>query len=181
MVCVTFSDDMISILRNMVGQTLRGMECAINKGEVYGNLRLITDSCAVEISNAVQACPFFDSVDDLSGFQCTVSDPKQMFKPFCVEPFTRREYDDRILNVEIVRDLVCVNDGEYEIEMDTAIVICCEKRNLVISRGWYFSEVLTVSEDRERVYSVNSVRQDWENDGDNRVTVKRQTLFASPI
>ena len=65
---------------------------------------------------------------------------------------------------------------ENKVAFDMAIIIKCQTRTIIFSRGWHFSEVISVMSDTAEVYPVANVVSDWENDGDNQVTVDRTIM-----
>lgn len=176
MVYATLSGKMVDLLRSMIGNELVSYECAVQNNEIYGNLRINTSGGAVEVVNEVQELPFFDGCEDISFFRCCEAPTDKPFVSFCDEPVSVVPVSDKISEIEIVRDVVRVNDGNYEIAFDMAIIIKCQTRTIIFSRGWHFSEVISVMSDTAEVYPVANVVSDWENDGDNQVTVDRTIM-----
>lgn len=58
-----------------------------------------------------------------------------------------------------------------------AVVIETEKHKYMFSRGWFFSEVITISQDKslDDVYPIQRVIEDWNDDGNRAVAVHRTT------
>ena len=173
MVYATLSSKMVDLLRSMIGNEFLSYECAVQNDEIYGNLRINTSGGSVEVINEVQELPFLDGCEELSFFCCCEANRESGFQPFCVEPVSIIPVSERISGIEVIRDIVCVNNGNYEIAFDMAIVIKCQTRTIIFSRSWHFSEVISVKSDIADVYPVESVVSDWENDGDNHVAVDR--------
>ncbi len=176
MVYATLSSEMLDLLRSMIGNEFVSYECAVQNNEIYGNLRINTSGGSVEVINEVQELPFLDGCEELSFFRCCEAISGSVFQPFCVEPASVIPVSERISEIEVVRDIVRVNDGSYEIAFDMAIVIKCQTRMIIFSRSWHFSEVISVKSDIADVYPVASAVSDWENDGDNHVTVDRAII-----
>ena len=176
MVYATLSSKMVDLFRSMIGNELVSYECAIQNNEIYGNLRINTTGGAVEVVNEVQELPFFDGCEDLSCFRCYKAPTDKPFVPFCDELVSVIPVSDKISGIEIVRDVVRVNGYKYEIAFDMAIIIKCQTRTIIFSRGWHFSEVISVLSDAAEVYPVANIVSDWENDGDNHVTVDRTIM-----
>lgn len=175
MVYATLNEDMIELLRKLKFSNLTSYEGARTHNTVYGNLRINTDKCSIELSNIEKTIPFFDITEDVACFECKVSNPAIEFKPYCIEPFEVFEIAGRIENIEIINDVINVNDGEYEITFDRAIVFRTDKGNIMFSRDIWFSEVITINDndDYDAVYSIDDVVETWSNDGENKVNVIR--------
>ena len=175
MVYATLNKDMIELLKNLKFSNLISYECAKTYNTAYGNLRINTDKYSIELSNIEKTMPFFDITEDVACFECKVSNPSIKFKPYCIEPFEEFEIGEKIENIEIINDVIDVNDGEYEISFDRAIIFRTDKRDIMFSRNIWFSEVITISEndDYDAVYSIDEVIEAWSDEGDNEVNVIR--------
>ena len=68
-----------------------------------------------------------------------------------------------------------LNDGEYEISFDRAIIFRTDKKDIMFSRDIWFSEVITINEndDYDAVYSIDQVVEAWSDEGENKVNVIR--------
>ena len=175
MVKAKFTNQMIDIIKSMIGNTFCSYECGEKRsGEVYGNCRINLEGFAVEILNEVKEMPFFDSTEDVSSFSCKKS-LNEEFKPYCIEPVQKYIVNEKVLSVSIVEDFVSVNDGEYDIAFDMALIVETDKHKHIFSRDWYFGETISISKDKnfDDIYPVKKVIDDWEYDGDNKVNVKR--------
>ena len=77
--------------------------------------------------------------------------------------------------IEIINDVIEVNDGEYEISFDRAIIFRTDKKDIMFSRDIWFSEVITINEndDYDAVYSIDQVVEAWSDEGENKVNVVR--------
>ena len=75
----------------------------------------------------------------------------------------------------IITDEISVGNGEYEIVFDTALIIKTKYQTIMFSRDVWFSEVINISdnENYDIVYPIDTVIEDWNNEGDYEVTVKR--------
>lgn len=175
MVYATLNEEMIKLLRNLKFSDLISYEGAKTHNTFYGNLRINTDKGSIELSNIKKTMPFFDITEDIACFECKVSNPEVKFKPYCIEPFEVFKIDGKIENIEIINDVVDVNDGEYEISFDRAIIFRTNKGDIMFSRDIWFSEVITMNEndDYDTIYPIDDVVETWSNDGDNKVNVIR--------
>ena len=97
------------------------------------------------------------------------------FKPYCEEKSEKHTINENVISVSIIEDSVSVNDGEYDIAFDMAVVIKTDKHSYMFSRGWFFSETIDISVDKEfnEIYPINRVVKDWSEDGENKVDVSR--------
>ena len=75
----------------------------------------------------------------------------------------------------IIKDKINVNNGEYEIAFDRAIVIRMEKGILMFSRGIWFSEEIAISENDQydTLFPIEEVVDAWSNEGEYMVRVER--------
>ena len=175
MVYVTLNADMIELLKNLKLSNFISYECARTYNTAYGNLRINTDKGSIELSNIEREMPFFDVTEDIACLECKVSNSDVGFKPYCVEPFEIFKINEKIENIEIINDVIEVNDGEYEISFDRAIIFKTDKKYIMFSRDIWFSEVITINEnnDYDAVYSIEEVVEAWSNEGENKVNVIR--------
>ena len=83
--------------------------------------------------------------------------------------------DEKIQSVEIVNDEINVNDGEYEITIDQALIIRTKDNVYSFYKDWMYSEVINIAVDRnyETVYDIEKVEYDWSDRGVEPTTVKR--------
>ena len=176
MIKAKFSSEMLKILKGMVGKDLCSYECGnMVPNEAYGNLRINLNDFAIEILNEVNELPFYDSTEDISYFTCQKKSLRKSFKPYCEEPSEKHLINENVLSVHIIEDNISINDGEYDISFDMAIIIETNKHKYVFSRGWFFSETIDISVDKEfdDVYPISRVVEDWSDEGDNKVNVIR--------
>jgi len=101
-----------------------------------------------------------------------------IFEPFCEEPWKTVPINEKITGVSIVSDTVIVNDDEYTITFDMAVIIKTEKHQYSFSRNWFFSETINLSVDKglDDVYPISRVIADWNDDGNRRVSVQRSIV-----
>lgn len=83
--------------------------------------------------------------------------------------------DEKIQSVEIVNDEINVNDGEYEITIDQALIIRTRDNVYSFYKDWMYSEVINIAVDRnnETVYDVEKVKYEWSDSGVDPTTIKR--------
>lgn len=175
MVYAALNDNMISLLKNLKGAKFISYECAKTYNTAYGNLRINTDKGSLELSNIEKTLPFFDIEEDIACFECKISNPNVEFKPYCIEPFGVFKIGETIESIEIINDIVNVNQGEYQISIDRAIIIKTDKGIIMFSRGIWFSEEIGICEndDYDGKYSIDEVIEVWSNQGENIVSVNR--------
>ncbi|MBQ7898160.1 MAG: hypothetical protein IJ323_07020 [Clostridia bacterium] len=175
MVYANLNNNMEEMLRTIKGAKFISYECGKQFDTAYGNLRINTDTLTIELSNIAKEMPFFNGVEDIACLECKASNSAIEFKPYCIEPFEVFEIDAKIESIEIINDVVNVNDGEYEISFDRAIIFRTDKKDIMFSRDVWFSEVITISEndDYNSVYPVDEVIEVWSDQGENKVNVIR--------
>lgn len=175
MVYATLNEDMVDLLKNLKFSTFISYECEKTFDSAYGNLRINTDKGSIEVTNFEKTMPFFDIEEEIACFECKISEPNTEFKPYCIVPSEIYEIGQNIVGIEIINDFISVNDGEYEISFDRAIIFKTDKEAIMFSRGIWFSEVITISknDDYDNIYSIDEVIEAWSNEGDNKVNVHR--------
>ena len=175
MVYATLSGDMIELLKQLKFSNFISYECGKINNTAYGNLRINTDKGSVELSNIEREIPFFDITEEVACFECKVSDPSTEFKPYCIEPFDVFKIGEKIKNIAVINDAININDGEYEISFDRAIIFRTDKKDIMFSRDIWFSEVITNNEndDSDAVYPAHEVIDAWSEQGVNKVDVIR--------
>lgn len=179
MIKAKFSNEMLKIMKSMVGKVFCSYECGnMVPNQAYGNLQINLDDFAIEILNEVKEFPFFDSTEDISHFSCRRKLLNESFKPYCVEPSEEHWINETILSVHIIEDNIYINNGEYVISFDMAIIIETSKHKYMFSRGWFFSETIDISvdEDIDDVYPQSRVVEDWSDEGENIVKVIRTSI-----
>ena len=177
MIDARFSKDMITVLSNMKGKTFVSYECEKGYGlpTTYGNFRINLDDYSIDVFNEVESRPFFDTIEDIAIFSCKKVNSKTPYVPYVIAETKVVPIEENIKAVEIITDEINVNDGEYEITFDEALIIHTEYQTIMFSKGVWFSESITISQDGNygKVYPVDKVIEDWNNDGEYKVEVKR--------
>ena len=175
MVNASLNKNMLCLLKKLKSSKFISYECAKNHSSAYGNLRINTDNGSIEITNIEKTMPFFDIEEDVTSFECEISDSYAEFKPYCIEPFEAFEVGEIITGIEIINDEINVNDGEYEISFDQAIIIRTEKQTIMFSRDIWFLEVITIfdNDNYDEFFSVEQAIEAWSEEGKNDVKVIR--------
>ena len=176
MVKAKFSNKMIDILKSMVGNIFSSYEYGdMFPNEAFGNLQINLKDFSVELFNEVQELPFYDLTEDISCFKCIKKSLTELFEPYCKEPSQKYSVNEKILSVFIVDDSISINDGEYDINFDMAVIIETSQHKYIFSRGWFFSETINISIDEkfDDIYPIGKVIEDWSDEGENNVTVVR--------
>lgn len=173
----TFSEDMIEVLAEMKGKTFKSYECVkMGTSMTYGKCRLNLGTFSIDLYNYVHPMPFFDKTEDIPYFSCEQMEKDSEYVS-CEKNSIPHVYmiDEKIQSVEIVNDEINVNDGEYEITIDQALIIRTRDNVYSFYKDWMYSEVINIAVDRnkETVYEVEKVKYDWSDRGVDPTTVKR--------
>lgn len=177
MINARFTLQMLQEMAKLKGEIFVSYECAENFGTTYGNARINTQHFSIEFLNEVREMLLFGEAEEISMFSCAVKSKEEPFQPYCEEPYETFVVNEKIGKISIINDQISVNDGEYDISFDMAVVIETEKHRYMFSRGWFFSEVITISQDKslDDVYPIQRVIEDWNDDGARTVAVHRTT------
>ena len=177
MVNARFTEEMIKILSDMKGITFVSYECDEGHGfpRAYGNFRINLEDYSVDVSNEIRGLPFFGKVEEVAMFSCKKVDSKTPYEPGVIGETRLVPVEEKIESVEIVTDEINVNNGEYEIVFDSALIIKTEYQTIMFSKDVWFSEIINISDndDYDSVYTIDSVIEHWNNEGDYEVAVKR--------
>lgn len=177
MVYATFTDEMKQIISNAKGKCFVSYECEKdeNFSRTFGNMRINLDSFSIDLTNEEHSLPFFDEREDVTHFSCVKVDPKTPFKPAVLTDTTATPVDKIITDIELITDTINVNNGEYEICFDAAIIIHMGDDVIMLARDTWFSELITIADNDnyDKIFSIDDVKEAWSNDGDYLVDVKR--------
>jgi len=176
MVTAKFTDEMIKIITSMIGKVFCSYECGNTfDNQTYCNFQINLEDSSIEFMNEVKDFPFYDSSEELSTFSCKKLPLNTLFKPYCGEPSKKHLINEEITSVSIVNDEITINNDEYSISFDMAIIIDTTSHKYTFSRGWFFGEEIDISKDLDfnDVYPIHNVIEDWSEDGENDVKVIR--------
>ena len=175
MVKQTFTKEMINIISEMKGKNMVSYQFPqINmKSRTYGNFRINLEDYAIEFSNENKLVDFFDTNEEVAGFECGKVDLKSEYS-FAV-PFDTVPIEEKVRSIEIITDEIEVDEHDYKIVFDNAIIFHLEYQTLMFSRSICFSELIYISDndDYDSIYPIEKVIEDWNSDGDYKVSVKR--------
>ena len=177
MVDTKFNNKMSEILRSMKDKTFKSYEYeSLDKwGNPYGCVRFNLGRYAVDLTNFVQEIDFFGKIEDIPVFKC---EKKELSDPFCMNTDTVANMVDEVIKeVSIVTDLITVEDYDYSIAMDRAVIIKCEYNYYVFYKEWYYGEMVFIRSGKEMpsIYPIEKVAFDWGDYGEHKTTVKRTT------
>lgn len=129
MINAKFSSDMLSMLKDVIGQKFLKYECAKDDvpGSAYGNIRLCFSDGIIDLSNEEFPCPELD--EDITCFSCVLVSDDSPFEPAVVAEIETTMIDSTVLGIEIVEDEVTINNGGIVINFDSALF---SKRMLAI-------------------------------------------------
>lgn len=144
----------------------------------YGNVQLNTTHLSIELRNEVQPLIMFSEIEDISVFSCQIKPANSVFMPYCEEPWKTVFVNEKITGLSLVNDTIIVNDNEYAITFDMAVIVTTEKHDYVFSRNWFFSETIDLSIDKsfDDIYPISRVISDWNDDATRMVSVQRKTI-----
>ena len=175
MVYMTLTKEMENMLKSIINSTFISYERDDYGISTYGNFRINTDKISIEVTNLEKVVPFIEDEEEVAGFECQIVDKNTKFSPYCIIGSAEVKVDSLIKEIEIVNDSICINDGEYEISFDQAIIIKTETKTIMFSRSAWFSEDISIDEhdDYDSIYPVSDERELFENEDMNKVKVTR--------
>ncbi len=175
MVYATLTDEMVKMLSDLKGSEFISYECEKAFNQAYGYLRINAGAGSVEVTNLLEVMPYFGTVEEIARFACIKSDPLEEFEPNLIASFKKYEVNSKITGIDIVSDEINVNNGEYEIKFDQAIIIRTEKGVIMFAKEIWWSEEITICshDDYNSVYPVSSAEYDLSSYGEDPIEVKR--------
>ena len=175
MVYMTLTKEMEDMLKSIINSTFISYERDDFGFSAYGNLRINTNKTSIELTNLEKVVPFIKDEEEVAGFECQIVDKNTKFSPYCIIGSVEVKVDSLIKEIEIVNDFIYVNDGEYEISFDQAIIIKTEAKTIMFSRSAWFSETISIREhdDYDSIYPVSEERELFENEDTNKVKITR--------
>lgn len=180
MVEAVISKEMIKILSDLKDKRFLSYICEKDDGfsQIYGNIRIVTDKNAIEIVNEVHPLKFFDGIEDISFFEIEEVNPENPFVPFVVTDTEEIKINKTITGIDLINDTINVNNGEYEITFDAAIIFHLDDEILMLARDVWFSELISIAhdDDYERILSINDQIEMWSNEGEDEVTIDRKRI-----
>ncbi len=175
MVYATLTDEMVKMLSDLKDSKFISYECDEVYGVIYGNARINTSRYAVEITNYAETMPFFNDTEEIAKFSCLKSNSAEKFDPATVAIPKTFIINSKITGIDIVSDEINVNNGEYEIKFDQAIIIRTEKGAIMFAKEIWWSENIKIvrHDDYNSVYPVSSAEYDLSSYGEDPIEVKR--------
>ncbi len=182
MVKAKFTKQMIEIIQTLKGKTFISyfMDDDIFFDKSYCLIRIKTDSACLDLMNEIQEFPFLKSpvgdTEELSCFTCQEKNINEPFKPYLVDiGYKEINVNEKISEVSIISDKITITQENYTIDLDMALVIKTSHHTYIFSRQWYFDEHIFIHIDKDfnSIYSIDDVKQSWDNDGEFQVEVER--------
>ena len=175
MVYMTLTKEMEDMLKSIINSTFISYECDDFVISTYGKFRINADKISIEVTNIEKIVPFFDYEEEVAGFECQIVDKNTKFSPYCITDSAEIKVGSLIKEIEIVNDSIYLNDGEFEISFDQAIILKTEAKTIMFSRSAWFSEDILIDEhdDYDSIYPVSEERELFENEDTNKVKITR--------
>ena len=175
MVYMTLTKEMEDMLKSIINSTFISYECDDFVISTYGKFRINTDKISIEVTNLEKIVPFFDYEEEVAGFECQIVDKNTKFSPYCITDSAEIKVGSLIKEIEIVNDSIYLNDGEFEISFDQAIIIKTETKTIMFSRSAWFSENILIDEhdDYDSIYPVSEAKELWSEEDTYNVKITR--------
>ena len=181
----TFNKEELAMFQSIIGTQFISYECGIGEiqfNRAYGNMRLNFSDFSIELENIEKPTTYCGETDDISGFSCRMCSLGKEFKPYIEEKTVVTDVSEIVTSVEIVEDTVHINN-DGEICFSSAVIIRTQTRNYMFYRTYQYNENILISDsdDYNLVYPIHNVIEDWSNDGENQVSVERNTRIVSNL
>ena len=160
---VGFDKEMVNILSDIVGKNIEEIRYDSDNQTGFGNIAITIENKIIEIYN-IEDMNGFDEDYESSHFGCRYVDK---FVPIVnnVEIKTL-PINEKVKSISIITDQIDIDSQDYHIEYDMALEITTDNHKYVISRGYYYSEIITISIDKDinEIYPTSKVIEDWQDD-----------------
>ena len=169
MVDAKFSPEMKDIIKSMKGKTFKSFEgVPENQGipiEFYGNFRINLGRESVVFTNLEQVTQFPGSVEDVSCFKCVRVDKDDDFTPYLAGPHLVYMVNERIKSIAVVTDTISVDEGDYVIEFDMALIIRTPYNVYTFTRDWYYGETIDLFIDPKEAkpFDIQEELKQWKD------------------
>ena len=172
-----FSDEMVDLLRSLKGKTFKSYECVkVRDNAAYGKCRLNMGTFSLNLYNYTHVMPFFGAYEDIPVFECEIVDKDSDFGSDGSDEVAHVYMIDEIVKeVEIINDDINVNDDEYRISIDQALVLRTKYNVYTFYKDWMYSELINFGVDRNEpvLYEKEKVEYEWSDAGKDKIAVKR--------
>lgn len=174
MIEARFTTEMRGLLKSLKGLEFVGYsatEFYEGKTVFDGKVYLHIGDSTIKVFNESKRISWFKSKD--------LSDLEEIFSFACIRTCEQGQQTilikEEIEEIKIVTDYIKIPQKNYEIILDMALIVETTAHKYIISRGWFFGEYLDVLVDKnlDDEYSTMRVIEDWNNDGEWDVDVKR--------
>lgn len=171
-----FSEKAIEILKNIIGKEFVSYSAkriqfnASYNGEVFINANSSFIKLYAEEKEITWFCDDkLHNSENIFGFNCEMSN-NQGEEIILV--------NDVISGIDVITDFVSIPQKNYYIELDMALIIKTQSHNYIFSRAWYFDESIDINIDKnyDDIYSINKVKESWNNAEEWDVKVERKTI-----
>lgn len=174
MKAIGFNSDMQNILKTIIGKNNISIEYVGNDiNQAFGNLVINTNEKIIEISN-IEDMNGFDEEYDSSHFSCKFVDN---YIPILKNKNLNKNYiKDTITDINIIYDIIDIDEYNLHIKYDMGLEIVTEEHKYLISRGYFYSEIIDINIDSnlDDVYSIKKVVEDYQNEDNSLlISVKR--------
>ena len=177
MINAILTDKMKQILLNAKSNRFISYEYGKNDvlPRAFGNIRINFDTFSIDLTNEEHSLSFFGKNEDITHFACEKVNPNTPFEPATVTETKITTVNKLITDIELITDTINVNNGEYQITFDVAIVFRMKNDIIMFARDTWFSELITIADndDYDQVFSIDDVKEAWSNDGEYQVDVQR--------
>jgi len=147
-----------------------------HKELVMGNFLLKTQTKFIEISNYEKTSQWFNGNEEVSNLRI-----KEIKNESEYTPYTNKEncktivIDKKITKIELIYDIITIQPNDYEFTILRGIIFNFENdERFIVSIGWYFGEMIYISQVEEEMYSIDRIIDDWKMDYDDRKVILKR-------
>ena len=190
--CITFTDEMLGILKEMKGKKLNSICCVEDLKEQHefpyvacGNLFLNVEGEYIELSRYLQNKNFYATNEEWGVFACKKYNKDKELKHYVKTNKERQKnylINENIVGIKIIRDNIKFVPEGCELEIDEALVIKTTEKYYIFLRNAIWSEdILIYRENRNYIKYIPTIKKeqnDWKIGYgiDSKVTVVRKEI-----
>ena len=174
MVKAVLNDEIIRELSGLKGSILENIEGAFDNDEVFGNVRINTSQGCIDLECTPKTERYFDGIEDLCYFACSLINKKQKFVPYARKKAKKKIIGEKIEGIKLVRTTIELPKNNYAIEIDQILEIETSKNTIMFLSQGCFTEGIQVKINGllDDIYPISKVVEFWSEDNEKAI-VKR--------
>lgn len=171
---IGFNKNMLLMINELINNNLEYIIYEVsNHNKSFGDLSLNFNNKLLKITNYEDMHGWDDEYDS-SHFSCEFVDK---YIPSVSNATTNKiNINDKVIDINIIYDEI--TNKYYHFNYDMALEIKTEKHTYIISRDYFYSELISINIDKnfDEIYPISKVIEDWNEDSNYVTEIKRNKI-----